>query len=61
MLFNGEPVDLPENWSNMIVFLGYANNYCAGKILNSLEFSMLDLEVLLQTEEQCKRFLKMHW
>ena len=38
MLFNGEPVELPENWSNMTVFLGCTKS-CAGEILNSLEFS----------------------
>ena len=37
-LFNGEPVELPENGSNMIVFRGPAN-HSTSKILNSLEVS----------------------
>ena len=51
MLFHEEPVELPENGSNMIVFVWPANA-SAGKILNSLELAMLDCEVLLQTKEQ---------
>ena len=59
MLFHGEPIKLPENRSNMIVFLWPTNN-TTGKTLNSLKWSlaMLDYEVLLQTEEQWISLLK---
>ena len=59
MLFNREPVELPENWRNMIVFLDMLRIVLV-KFWTPWSLAMLDSEVLLQSEEQWKIFFKMH-
>ena len=59
VFFNWEPLELPENGSDMVVSLGPADNF-TGKVIDSLEFGSVLMLACLVHNNITKTYSGLH-